>query len=293
MTVPAPISITHQHVLSVINTLLLDIPATSEPVLILDAGCGDGRLMHYLYRALQSLNPNRTFVIHGFDVSDHGVQSRGFLSQTVKMLAELNPEVDWESRIFVIEQGQRWDFGDQQYDFVISNQVLEHVRDKDRFFAEVYRALKPGGRSVHLAPLRSVIPEGHIDIPFAHRINSFSALHGYIRLMSTLGIGKFKYARKDRAVDLQVYAERHADYIYHWTAYSSEAETLRCARANFMRADFRFTSGFFSAKLRQVLRMKPRFRYAVRHYGFFDALSVKILRYLSSVTLITEKKNTY
>lgn len=39
--------------------------------------------------------------------------------------------------------------------------------------------------------------------------------------------------------------------------------------------------------------MKPRFRYAVRHYGFFDALSVKILRYLSSVTLITEKKNTY
>ena len=293
MILPKEKSITHLHLLSVINTLLLRAPTDDQTVYILDAGCGNGQLIHYLHRSLGALHPGRRFVIHGFDVSDHGVQSDGFLSAAVRNLAALEPEVDWTSRVFSLQQNQPWDFSDQKYDFIISNQVLEHVRDKDGFFRNISEKLKNGGCSVHLAPLRSVVPEDHIHIPFAHRFTNFSAMYAYIKLLSSLGIGKYRAASKSTGVGIHEYSVRHADYLYHWTAYSSESETLAYARKHFMRADFRFSLEFFTAKLRQVLGMSPRYVYAFRDSGFFDAFMVKILRYLSSVTLVTEKKNTY
>lgn len=293
MTLPQASSITHQHLLGVINTLLRRAPANRDTFFILDAGCGNGHLIRYLHRCLHLLHPGKRFVIHGFDVSDHGVQSDGFLGEALRNLMSFESAIDWADRIFSLNQDQRWDFNEQKYDFVVSNQVLEHVRDKDTFFQNVSRKLVDGGYSVHLAPLLSVVPEDHVHIPFAHRFKNFGAMHAYIRLMSALGIGKFSKARKSSGVDLETYAERHADYLYHWTAYSSESETLRLARKHLMRADFRFSIEFYTAKFAQIFGLPPRTLYAFRSYGFADAVLVKILRYLSSVTLVTEKKNTY
>jgi SAM-dependent methyltransferase len=39
-------------------------------------------------------------------------------------------------------------FTDGKYDVVCSNQVIEHLRDTDRFVAEVFRILRPGGYAV-------------------------------------------------------------------------------------------------------------------------------------------------
>jgi SAM-dependent methyltransferase len=293
MTLPKAKSITHQHLLSVINTLLIRSRANQETVHILDAGCGNGHFIYYLHRGLQVLHPGKLFVIHGFDVSDHGVQSDGFLSDAMKNLTILDPDIDWSQRIYSLNQGQSWDFNEQKYDFIVSNQVLEHVRDKDSFFFNVGKKLTDGGYSVHLAPLRSVFPEDHVHIPFAHRFTNFGAMHGFIRMMSALGIGKFREANKSTGIDLETYSERHADYLYHWTAYSSESETLMYARRHFMRADFRFSFEFYTAKLAQLFGVRARTCYRFRSWGFFDAVMVKVLRYLSSVTLVTEKKNTY
>lgn len=293
MTLPGPKSITHQHLLCVLNTFLRQFAPAKDQIFILDAGCGNGDFIHYLHRSLQLLHPEKSFVIHGFDVSDHGVQSNGFLSASVANLNALEPGIDWTSRIFGIRQDQAWNFNAQKYDFILSNQVLEHVRDKDGFFLNINRKLTEGGRSIHLAPLRSVVPEDHVKIPFAHRFTNFGALHAYVRLMSSLGVGKFGDARRRTGVALDEYAERHADYLYHWTAYSSETETLAHARRHFMRADYRFTLEFYTSKLRQILGRRACSEYRFRSYGFRDAIMIKFLRYLSSVTLITEKKNTY
>lgn len=293
MTLPAAKSITHQHLLSVINTLLMRCGASKKTFYLLDAGCGDGHLIHYFHRSLQTLHPDKRFVVHGFDVSDHGVQSDGFLGKAVKNLMILEPDVDWSNRIYSLNQGQLWDFNEQKYDFIVSNQVLEHVRDKDRFFFNVSQKLIDGGYSVHLAPLRSVVPEDHVHIPFAHRLTNFGAMYAFIWMMSAFGVGKFRKARKFTGVDLETYSERHADYLYHWTAYSSESETLSYARKHFMRADFRFSFEFYTEKLAQIFAVGARTYYVYRSRGFFDAVMVKILRYLSSVTLVTEKKNTY
>lgn len=43
---------------------------------------------------------------------------------------------------------------DASIDLVVSNSVLEHVVDIDRFFADCHRALRPGARMVHLVDYR-------------------------------------------------------------------------------------------------------------------------------------------
>lgn len=285
-------SITHLHLLSVINTLI-DENRIDSTIRILDAGCGGGRLISYLHSSLPILRPNLKFIIHGYDVHDHGVQKKGFIQETSNRLKNLHPDTDWESRIHSIESSSNWEFAKEKFDFIISNQVLEHVIDKNLFFYNVNNALVDNGHSIHLAPLKHVIHEGHIFLPWSHRIKSFSALHGYIRLLSQLGFGKYKEHNKSTKCSLDEYAERHADYIYFWTSYASESETLQIAKGNGLRADFRFSTEFFTSKIFQLLGKKPNYKYRMRKYGFSDAIFVKFLRYLSSVTLVCKKSNIY
>jgi hypothetical protein len=68
---------------------------------------------------------------------------------------------------------------------------------------------------------------------------------------------------------------------------------LGVARDNKFRAAFRFSSDFYLLKLRQLLRRPYRLAYTVQRSGFLDSVAVKFLRYLSSCTLVCEKRNTY
>ena len=285
-------SITHLHLLSIINTII-EKNDFGTRVRILEAGCGNGKLIHYLHLCLIELFPEKEIEIHGFDVIDHGVQAVGFLEQTRKNLTDLIPNVDWNSRICVINSTQDWGFVSEGYDFVISNQVLEHVNDKEKFFKNIAKSLKDGGYSIHLAPLVNVIHEGHIFIPYAHRFLNYCSLLGYIRFMSMLGIGKYRAQKKATNCSLDEYSERHADYIYFWTNYSSEKETIRFARNNGMRADFRFSLEFYAAKVRTLVGLPNLYRYKYRESTMLDAAIVKLLKYISSVTLVCKKLNTY
>src|SRR5258708_6723304 len=47
-------------------------------------------------------------------------------------------------------------FPEESFDFVVNNQVLEHVEDIDGVLAEIHRVLKPNGKVLSLFPDKSV-----------------------------------------------------------------------------------------------------------------------------------------
>jgi SAM-dependent methyltransferase len=80
-----------------------------------------------------------------------------------------------------VEDVQRLTFPEAMFDFVISQDVLEHVPDYKKGFAEIFRVLRPGGAHIFTVPfrksmersaVRAVIKEGrveHLAEPYYHK----------------------------------------------------------------------------------------------------------------------------
>jgi SAM-dependent methyltransferase len=291
VALPPALSITHLHLLACTNTLLRT-RNFARPIRVLDVGCGNGELIAYLSAALPVLQPGCMIEIHGLDVGDSGVQASGFFARTRERLNARMPDVDWEQRLSLVTSCERWPYPDGYFDFIVSNQVLEHVADHNVLFGEVRRTLCDGGFSVHLFPLVHYIQEGHIHIPLAHRIRRHGLLRSYIALMSRLGFGSYREHRRAYGMTIEQYAEEHADYLTFMTNYLSAAQLRSVTKRNGLRADFRYTTGFYAAKLRAVLRRSPQLLYAAPR-PWRDALAFFLLKRVSSVTLVLEKKQNY
>lgn len=285
-------SITHEHLLSIINTELKRF-SKHKTVRILDVGCGNGQLLSYLTENLPKLNPTMTFEIYGFDVKDHGVQRNGFLNNTVSYLSGRFPNVQWAERIATISTNEPWPYPNDFFHVVVSNQVLEHINDHDKFFSEIHQVLSGNGYSVHLFPLKSYIYEGHLLLPFVHRIMNYDLLVKYIRYLSRLGLGKFRSHQREFGVSLDEYCEAHADYMHHFTNYISYREALKFGKKNGLRTSFKYTREFYLRKLRYLLKSKNSYEYKQDRSSFYDWVSLIVLKYVSSVTLFLEKKQTY
>ncbi len=96
--------------------------------LVMDAGCGPGRIFRYRPR-------RRARLIVGLDRSDSVRENRNVNRRLRGDLAALP-------------------FPDAAFDVVISAHVLEHVERPEAVFAELARVLKPGGRLLALTPNR-------------------------------------------------------------------------------------------------------------------------------------------
>jgi len=293
---PVATSITHVHLRACLKTELSKqaSPSAQEGrTRILDAGCGNGTLLSYLQGCLEAENRADAFELFGFDVADHGVQGAGFMDRTQALLSEQWASIDWAQRLRVIDASQSWPFDSGQFDAVVSNQVLEHVHDHKHFFSECWRVLKDGGVSFHLFPLKHYIYEGHLNLPWVHRIRSHDLRTAYISLLSRIGLGKFSEAHRKTGVALADFAAAHADYMAFWTNYLSESEMLDCARSVGFRASFRYTPEFYEQKLRRVLARETKDLYEDSSRSLWDSTATKLLRYVSSVTLTLIKKNAY
>lgn len=292
-SLPRASSVTHEHLLACLNTVARfgDGGDAGSTFRILDVGCGDGKMMAYVCRCLQLLYPAQDIEIYGFDVLDHGLQPKQFMQRTVAKLSDDLPSIDWSKRVFAVSVNDPWPFTDKFFDMVISNQVMEHVKEPSRFLAEHFRVLRAGGYGIHLFPLKHYIYEGHLLLPVVHRIDSWNCMRTYIKMLSMVGLGKYREHNRIHGVECNEFAKRHADYIYFLTHYLTEGEALNIARAAGFRASFTFSREFYVAKLRSLLGLEQAQRYTFAGRGIGDALSVKLLRYLSSVTLVLEQRN--
>lgn len=140
-----------------------DIPSSA---VVLDLGCGSGV-------GVKELRENG-YEAYGCDIS---------LSWLRK-----NPETqNLESQgIIKLIRAQPYElpFSRDTFDFVISYQVFEHVKDYPATLSEVFRVLKPGGATLNIFPSRYRILEPHGGIPLGSLIQTYS----WIRLWTALGI---------------------------------------------------------------------------------------------------------
>jgi len=284
-------SITHLHLLSILATEIGKRAQAGGRVRVLDAGCGNGHLLTFLQANLAALFPELEIEIHGYDVADHGVQAQDYFSTTLTWCRESCPAVLWEERLKLITQDDAWPFDSDYFDFVISNQVIEHVSDHRHFFAEHARVLKKGGCGAHLFPLRHYIYEGHLLIPLAHKISDWYFLRCYIRVMSRLGFGKY---RRQNGGGLDEFSERHADYMMFFTNYLSHSELMAVVKRSRLRPSLKYTVDFYRHKVRQLLGRDVVLKLDVdRRTGLGYWLSYHILKFVSSITLFVENENTY
>lgn len=148
--------------------------------------------------------------IHGTDVYYGGSQSReealasGLLGDAVREM----------------EDG-RIPYPDATFDLVTNNQVMEHVEDLDAVLAEIHRVLKPGGTVLSVFPSGDVWREGHIGIPFSHRLPKGSRLRFlYTWALRSAGLGTWK----QQAPTCRQWAIDKLDWIDRWTRYRPRRE---------------------------------------------------------------------
>lgn len=289
-----PKSLTHQHLLSVVCTeCRRRAKAPRRHLRLLDLGCGNGALLGYLSVLLPAQLPDWQIELHGCDVGDSRVQEAGFLDQAIATLAHEQPGVPWPQRIARMETGSPWPYPDSWFDAIVSNQVLEHVHDLGHVFAEMRRTLRPDGFGVHLFPLRHCLLEGHLLLPLAHRVGDHDLLRWYIAWWSRVGMGKYRAHRRANGTELAEFAERHADYLHYFTHYVKHRELLQLGKRHHLRLSLRYTRELYSSKVRALLRRPPRYFYSTERWPPGDALAALLLRYISGITLLVTRRQTY
>jgi SAM-dependent methyltransferase len=92
----------------------------------------------------------------------------------------------------------RIDFDDDTFDYVVSNQVFEHIKDPLPSMSEIARVLKPGGVFLVIFPNKSCWYEGHIGLYFPHWFKANSYLqYQYVKLSYFLGFGRKRHMGVD------------------------------------------------------------------------------------------------
>lgn len=256
-------SITHLHILSIINT---ERPGPR----ILDVGCGSGKLTRYLAAELERLTGTETQV-EGLDVTGTGFDLiPGFFGRDVRIIRDTDP----------------WPYASEYFDCVISNQVVEHVKDLDFFLSQVARVLRPGGISVHLFPLRNVLWEDHVKQPFAHWISNHDFAKVYTLFWSHLGVGN----RNSKRLSHAQFSDDVPDSLFYYCFYRSYQEVIRAAKYAGLRISLRYSTEFYIAKMRSLIGLRPRFLYRRR---LLETIPARVLSFVSCITLFLEKTNVH
>lgn len=186
--------------------------AARSRVRVLDYGCGAGQIV-------QALRENGIDA-YGCDVFFEGADYSALFDTPL-----------YRQSMRRIEADGRIPFDDDSFDFIVSNQVMEHVQDIDRVLSEMRRVLKPGGKVLSLFPDKDVWREGHCGIPFLHWFPKGSrARVYYAAALRTLGLG---YNKGDKP-PLR-WSEEFCDWLDQWTCYRAGSEIDRCYRNYFVK----------------------------------------------------------
>jgi ubiquinone/menaquinone biosynthesis C-methylase UbiE len=174
--------------LNILRDSQIIIPPKSN---ILDFGCGNGDTV----KELSDLG----FIAKGCDFKfKEGVNVNSLIETDCLHKISTNP--------------YRLPYPDQSFDFLISNQVMEHVHNYSETIAEMSRVLKPEGVCIHIFPSRFKILESHVHIPFASIIRNYYYLYFWVLLGFRKENDKCNNA-KDLTIAYQTYLNTSTNYL--------------------------------------------------------------------------------
>ena len=162
-------------------------------------------------------------------------------------------------------------FPDASFDFVYSNQVIEHVDNLEETFREMGRLMRPGAVGLHIYPATWRVRESHIRVPFAGGLQSKPWIVGW----TLLGAGTRPVGLSPLAAGLDNYR-----YMREKTAYRPVREVGRIARKIFRTV--RWVEGDY------LFASTGRARFLGRS-GVFVPLFARLYRHFVSRVLLLEK----
>ena len=174
-----------------------------RPIDVLDLGCGEGHLIHYLRE-------------HGYHVSGFDLERRAG-----KLAEHFGSDPD----IRVTDDPTRIPFPAASFDALVANQVFEHVTDLDAVLSECRRVLRAGGTLIATFPLKSVPVEMHLFVPFVHWLPD-AWRERYLRMWYTVT------RRHTRGTPAEMAAIK-ARYLREATAYRSKRTCDRLLARHF------------------------------------------------------------
>lgn len=182
---------------------------------VLDYGCGSGEIVRLL-RAKGVMAFGCDVFYEGGDYSPR-IDAELFVSGTIRRM-----------------EGGVIPFESDSFDYVVTNQVLEHVPDLDGVLDEIRRVLKPGGKVLSLFPDRGVWREGHSGVPFLHWFpkGSKNLRVYYAALFRSLGFGYFHNKKT-----VMRWSRDFCDWLDRWTYYLERRTIDAAYEARFVRLE--------------------------------------------------------
>lgn len=147
-----------------------------ESIKVLDYGCGNGILVE----AMRKVGVD----CYGVDLWGEGVGYSPEVYSTVKETCSFK-----SGFIKRLSDNCEIPFPEHYFDVVISNQVFEHIKEKGVAFANISKILKKNGIMLHHFPTKEYIWEGHMHIPFVHRLPIGKFRLFYTSTLRFLGMG--------------------------------------------------------------------------------------------------------
>jgi len=172
--------------------------ATRQSVRILDVGCGRGDTVAWLL--------SEGWDAWGVDVAaDYLARGRPHL-----MRAGYTGD-----RLRLIPDDGNLPFEPGSFDVILSNQVVEHVRDLEPFVDGIRGVTRPGAVGLHVFPARWRLVEPHMRMPFVHWVPKGPVREQAIKMMLRIGAGApyfAEYRINERAVIFATFSHEETFY---------------------------------------------------------------------------------
>ncbi|MEP0854538.1 class I SAM-dependent methyltransferase [Trichocoleus sp. DQ-U1] len=219
---------------------------------ILDFGCGNGNIVQ--------LMRSEGIDCYGADVFYSGAsyktlfENELFKNKIIREITE-NGEIPFE---------------DSYFDIIISNQVFEHINDKESVLKQIERVVKPNGLMYHHFPSKEVIREGHIGIPMVHWMAKGKFRYLYTVLLRGIGLGYFK-----NGVSISKWAKEKLDWIDKYCFYEKYADIYSLFAGEYIIYHREIEYCRFRARNNSMLKFllsielfKEIYQYLFRRLGF-------------------------